>query len=272
MTPNEVCHYTKKDTALEKILSGRKIKFGLLGLTNDPKETKLTQMRLVSIGTPFYDQTYEAQVLTESERILKEEWKVLCTTQHLPIKKNQDSIKNEVLSKFRHGYNRPRMWAQYAENHSGVCLIFNGKKLHENIRSSLSKESKLFCGVVNYKNYGSIASKPLPRNNLLLNKSKLSDTLREHYLKYYEHYFLSKYPDWQNETEYRWLVHNTSNAPEFVDITGALKTVIVGSDFPTVYEPAIIAVCKKLKVDVGKMEWRNGLPEPSLSSLYNSKD
>jgi hypothetical protein len=161
------------------------------------------------------------------------------------------------------------MWAQYAENHSGVCLIFNGKKLHANIESSINESSKLFYGAVSYKNYGSIASQPLEYYDLI---SGLSEKVRMHYYRHYKHYFLSKYPDWENESEYRWLIHNTSNAPEFVTIGGALKTVLVGSDFPKAYEPSIVAICKELKVNVGKMTWVNGLPQPSLNCLYNSKE
>src|SRR5512139_2073937 len=158
MIPKEVCHYTKKNIALEKILFEKKIKFGLLGLTNDSKESKWKPITPISPANYMLTPYGIDQVYKEAERISKEEWKVLCMSRHFPIRKHRDSMKSAVISKFRHGYNRPRMWAQYAENNSGVCLVFDGKKLHANIKSSLTDKSKLFYGTVNYKNYGCIVS------------------------------------------------------------------------------------------------------------------
>jgi hypothetical protein len=40
MLPRNIYHYTRLDTGLEKILSSNKIRLGLLGNTNDPRETK----------------------------------------------------------------------------------------------------------------------------------------------------------------------------------------------------------------------------------------
>jgi hypothetical protein len=220
MIPKEVCHYTKKDIALEKILFERKIKLGLLGLTNDPKESKWNSVTIISTSS-ILPPDVVVRVNKECERVSKEEWKVLCMSRHFPIRKHRDSMKNEVVSRFRYGYNRPRMWSQYAENNSGVCLVFDGKKLHKNIQASLTEKSKLFHGAVNYKNYGCIVSENLDYYDVL--KHGLSDAVRMHYHKNYVHYFLSKYPDWENESEYRWLIHSNSNAPEFVSIEGALK-------------------------------------------------
>lgn len=271
--PNEVCHYTKKNTALEKILREKKIKFGLLGLTNDPKESKMRQVNLISIGRMYYDRDLEPKVKEESYRIISSEWKVLCMTQSSEARKFKNPNKNEIMSRFRHGYNRPRMWAQYAENHSGVCLIFDGKKLHTNISSSLDETSQLFKGAVNYENFSAFVSRPMESFDLLIKSRdpiKFTETIRAHYLLHYEHYFLSKYPDWQGESEFRWLIHNTSFDPIYVDIEDALKGVIVGSDFLTEDEATIVSICKELRVDVGKMEWVNGLPEPALNCFYSS--
>jgi hypothetical protein len=99
----------------------------------------------------------------------------------------------------------------------------------------------------------------------------LSGAIRMHYYKYYEHYFPAKYPDWQSESEYRWLIHSTSNAPEFVNIEGALRSVIPGSDFPKVYETTMIEVCEKLRVSVGRMNWSNGIPNVNLTGIYDPK-
>ena len=48
----------------------------------------------------------------------------------------------------------------------------------------------------------------------------------------YPYFFLRKNHDWEAETEYRWLVYGKEHAPEFIPIEGAIKSVLVGVDFP----------------------------------------
>lgn len=269
MIPKELCHYTKKDIALEKILFKRQIKLGSCGNTNDPKESG---WQSTAVAAPINNDLhidFLNKIATEADKIRKEEWKVLCLTKHSPKRKPNDRIKGDVVRWFSPGYSRPRMWAQYAENHSGVCLIFDGKQLHENIEKELKSRCKIIYGSVSYKNYGSARSLFIDIPDQLTDG--LTEIIRNHYLKNHEHYFLSKYPDWKHESEFRWLVHSPEKSEEFVSIEGALKSVLVGSAFPEVYEPAVITICKELKVAVGKMAWTNGLPQPSLNILYDPK-
>ena len=51
------------------------------------------------------------------------------------------------------GWARSRMWAQYADNHKGVCLIFDKLCLEKEFKGSFEKSScETFCDVVNYTN------------------------------------------------------------------------------------------------------------------------
>ena len=184
MIPKELCHYTKKDIALEKILFEKKIRFGLIGLTNDPKESKWSPKAFMYPKSSGLTLEETSEVFNESERISKEEWKVLCMTKHLPKRKYREPMKNEIMAKFRHGYSRPRMWAQYADNHSGVCLIFDGKELHKKIEHELHDCCKIFQGAVTYKNYGSYVSEFIEYSDIV--QYGLSDGIRIHYYKHYE--------------------------------------------------------------------------------------
>lgn len=266
MIPKELCHYTKRETALEKILFGRKIKFSQLGLTNDPKETKF-QTR--GIADSLTDEPPYNDIANAAERIQKEEWKVLCLTKHLPKRKITDPIKKDFMYPFLPGYSRPKMWAQYAENHSGVCLIFNGDQLLQNIEKSLGDSCRILHGSVSYKNYGVVTTKFIDFSDI--KTLGLTEGIRKHFLDHYKDYFLSKYLDWQNESEYRWLVHSPTNSPEYVTIEGALTAVLVGIDFPKVYIPALVEVCKGLNISAGEMEWTDGRPRAYFGSIYNPK-
>lgn len=267
MIPKELCHYTKRDTAIEKILFNRQLKLGRLGLTNDPKETKTRTISVIS----DYEKQYDLfDIAHKAEKVMKEEWRVLCLTKHLPTRKTY-SNRNVYLNFFAPGYCRPRMWAQYAENHSGVCLIFDGKRLAAEIECKKKRGYQVFCGAVSYYNYDSIVSKSIDYSDI--ETLGLLNGIRRHYYNYYEHYFLSKYPDWRDESEFRWLIHSPrKKSDEFINIDGALKAVLVGAGFPRAYESSLRELCRNINVSAGRMDWKNGVPIALLGSIYDPKD
>jgi hypothetical protein len=266
MIPNELCHYTTRETALEKILFNKQIKLGRLGSTNDPKEAKARSHLLISDVTDKVHKQINS-ISKTAEKVSKDEWKVFCLTKSLPINL-ENTRKNVYLSFFAHGYSRPRMWAQYGENHSGVCLIFDGECLSKKLEGLKDKSHTLFHGSVSYDSYNKTISKPLDFSDIK-DLGKLT-AIRKHYFDNYEYFFLSKHPDWRDETEYRWLVHNSGKKKdEFINIEGALVAVLVGVDFPKVYEIVLRELCKELNVSAGKMAWINGFPMPNFGSIYN---
>lgn len=270
MIPKELCHYTKKDTALEKILCEGKIKLSQIGSTNDPKESivNLSVAYFPSLADKNAD-SYYILLSNEFQKIQKEEWKVLCMTMHLPKKKHQ----NEIMSKFRHGWNRPTMWAHYAGNHSGVCIIFDGNRLLKNIRLSL-RHHELFSGKVIYKNPSTQTGyyegfQKIVKDQLGIDD--LREEIRKYLKKMHREFFFSKFSTWKSESEYRLLAHSTNTNDEFIDIQGTIKSILVGSNFQKVYEPAIKEIAIKLNVSVGKMLWVNGVPTPQFGSIYRPK-
>jgi len=271
MIPKELCHYTKKDIAIEKILYTGKIKFNQIGRTNDPKESlvHLSASYFPSLGNKNVD-GYYILLTNEFQRIQKEEWKVLCTTMHSSQKKSQDKI----TSKFRYGWNRPAMWAHYTENHSGVCIIFDGNKLYKNIKSKLSQH-KLFQKKVSYKK-PSMQTKYYDDFQKIIKDQPEIDDLRAQIRKHLEEkrneFFFSKFSTWKDESEYRFLAHSTCTDDEFVNIHGTIKSILVGSNFPNAYIPSIEKIATKLNVSAGKMLWVNGIPNPQFGSIYKSKN
>lgn len=271
MIPSELCHYTKMNIALEKILYEKRIKIGQLGSTNDPKESEWTPVG-VSYPEGFDPKIYHpslsifGQVVAESSRVAKEEWKALCLTKHIPNRNFKDPLKRDIYSRFRKGYNRPRMWAQYCENHTGICIVFDGKKLLSKISTAL-QDSIIFHGPIIYKDYKAIAHECIEYKDIM--SLGLTDGVRKYYLTHYSNFFLTKYPDWENESEYRILVHNKTANFELVNIEGTIKFVLVGSKFLKAYEPSLIVLCKEWNIPAGRMQWSNGLPTAVLNDIYN---
>lgn len=274
--PPNVFHYTKMETALLKILSEKRLRISPMGFTNDPKETKPWDIPKPFWISPDTDQkskqnTVMARVLDkEVPKVMRDEWKVVCFTLEHSIPDGIEDPMERLQYSFNHGYTHPRMWAQYAENHKGVCLWFDGNKLDENLKKELGRRCKIFRGKVQYNIApGAFILPPLPRNIFDdIQKFGQKDAARKYVSEHYAQFFLRKHFDWEAEAEYRWLVYSQRKVPEFVSIKGALKGVLVGLDFPKEYNPTLRELCKDLKVSAGQLTWQNGVFVPDFESIY----
>ncbi|MGC1375902.1 MAG: DUF2971 domain-containing protein [Anaerolineales bacterium] len=262
--PTEVCHYTSKEKALEKILKNKNIRLGNITSTNDPKESK--QRWLVYFNREFFSS--EAGPCNEEEQTILKEWKIFCTCCH--NNPSSEFIKDNPKQEIEHsqyGVARPSMWAHYAGNHSGVCIVFDGKKLDENIRNELKdKQTEIFHGFVRY-DYEKSTSwiKVIPSEG---STHKKIDEIRSSMIKNYDENFLYKSPDWKSEREFRWLIQSQDTSEIFVSIENAIKAVIVGVDFDEVYEPSLKILCEQLGIPAGRIRWENGVPYARRDSIY----
>jgi hypothetical protein len=221
MVPKEVFHYTTARTALEKILTEIRLKVGQLRLANDPKESGAYSFDDYISPSDENDDIPKLWVRLRkmATRIKLDEWKILCF-----CKDHDDSEFNRTAARhdpFFKGYNRPTMWAHYADNHRGVCLTFDGEKLDAQIRlSSGRKYEVLPDGGLNYVDNNSDAiGEPINTQEI----SKLSDVQLEGWLRAYFHrnyrvIFLQKFNDWQSESEYRWIFHSKESQEFYIPI------------------------------------------------------
>ena len=269
MNPVEVCHYTTKDKALKYILPEKRLRFGQLKFTNDPKESRIRSGMGRHKENEVLDPNLEGQCFVESLRVHDYEWKVICFTASRqkpgdtsPPKFQKDMIQwiHGMNESELPGYNHPRMWDQYAERHKGVCLIFDGIKLNQMVHEELASTCQIFSGMVKYGDLKSMSGSLIGLDYSDVIAMGPTEAAREHFRKYYAHYFLKKNFDWEREIEFRWLVHNIKNEPEYVSISGSLIGFIVGMDFPRADYVTIKSLCKELNVPAGRMGWASGLP------------
>jgi len=277
--PTKVYHYTTLNTALEHILNDKTIRFGSLGLTNDPRETKEWGFAIMD---PPLEENNISHTITLSEdlnqranKIRTNEWFVFCTSCNEPKRRSKRS-KSRITELYKFGYSRPRMWAQYAGNHTGVCLEFSYQKLNKSIISNLAEACNLFSGHVeydrdydgvNYRNSEKMWAYQISYPGL--SDLGLDNGLRDHIINHYDAFFLTKDIDWETEFEFRWLIHSPIiEGPFFFDISDSISSVLVGTDFPSVYEPTLIKLCEELNVPAGRMSWRNRKPSAHFGSIY----
>src|SRR4051794_33908962 len=91
-----VYHYTKADTALNHILKTRRLKFGALTRTNDPKETKQWQFNAYSSKNRSLSGCSLDRLSKDFSQVLKSRANVLCFCQdHSPL--SGDHLKDIFL-------------------------------------------------------------------------------------------------------------------------------------------------------------------------------
>lgn len=242
-----VAHYTKKCTAIEHILPTQKIKFSSLQGTNDPYEFKadwLGDLESLVAGDDHEknkEQCFEAnQKYSEIVKVVKQKIKIFCATRN-----DREPFLN---------YSKPRMWAQYGENHGGVCLLFSEEKLN----SQIKKYQTAYYGEVETfaMNYDEFYQRPEVINAISVSISpEHLDLYLENNEHLFEHirkqnvldYLKRKHPDWKAENENRWLVFSKSADDFLLDYGDALEAVVLGCEFPLQPQTEFLKICTQLK-------------------------
>lgn len=123
-----VCKYVPFNTACT-MLRGGSIRFSPFTEMNDPREA----------CRRFY-----AESSTSDDICCREEFKLEDSFGSNFRKKASifcASIDNSIQNPnfvMKRGFGKPRMWAQYGENHKGACLIFKKEILEAHARSALN--------------------------------------------------------------------------------------------------------------------------------------
>jgi hypothetical protein len=190
---NLLCHYTRSDTLL-KILSSMKLRFSEFKNLNDLNENE--------VNFQISDLNLE---VTIKDYIIKN-CRLLSFT--------KDTFnKNGLIDEW--GINHPRMWAQYAEDNKGACIVLNEKKLLQN--NPELKDSKFYAV-----------------EDVEYNLWNLSDDVEdfrdaESLLKgYYKKIFFKKSKDWELERERR--IFQIGDF-EYLDINNCVEYICLGFRF-----------------------------------------
>ncbi len=133
-------HYTKSKTALCKILPSGTLRMSPFTETKDPRENKDW---VFGLGTA-QQQGFAGAPIEETETIMrgratklaKSTCKLLCFTED-----EEQGVPGGIGAIYARGFCHPRMWAQYAEAYTGVCMIFDREQLRNAIRRSLESTS-----------------------------------------------------------------------------------------------------------------------------------
>lgn len=248
-------HYTTAQVALNYILKDRTLKVSRLTNTNDPKEYKSW---LFELGTNFNTDLNQFNMSELSKKVgnlIQTRTFLIC------FSKDQVLTGDHLLDLPKRGYGHSRMWAQYANNHTGICLVFDFEKL-----------SNTFHDCFQDKTYNSENVKYIDRfigqrdSAFIINVDSLCEMGAEEYAlnhaqTYKERLFFEKAKDWENEQEYRWVLQDSISTSEPVfAFNDALRGIVFGANCDEKNIKSIIDLTCDLDLEYHQLKWRNCSP------------
>lgn len=248
-------HYTKAETAIDYILSSGTLKFSSYRNTNDPKESKdwffipgTNENRDLSKYTPEY--------LTD---IMNPRLKL--ATNLLCFSIDQSLTGNHLEDTPKRGFCKPRMWAQYADNHKGICLVFNSETLSKEIHKNFNRLTYI-SDHIQYKDR--LIADIQTEQAFIVNIDCLENWGADEYAyghgqKFAKRLFFEKALDWSNEDEYRWVVFDCENEL-LLEYKNALRGIVFGANCSDDTISKIVNLTKNQALQYQQLKWRNCTP------------
>lgn len=221
-------HYTKASTARDFIFKNRNLRFGRYSETNDPKETKTWQFDLgtnsnIDLGAYNID-----ELSTWLSSRLKRLAMLTCFSMDAA-----QLTGNHLQDIFKRGFCKPRMWAQYADKHSGVCIVFDRKKLVRQLEIQFASSHQVLSGAVTYVDRNIVRN--FADQQYMINLDVLESVGRDAYANlhlntHYERLFFEKMNDWRDESEWRFIVFGYADTDLYLDITSCVVGIMFGEN------------------------------------------
>lgn len=250
-------HYTSACTAISYIFYSGTIRFSSYTGTNDPMERKNW---LFDFGTnedrdlSLYNRDECSDWLT---REFKSKTMVSCFSMDGP------KLSGNYLSDIAlRGFCKPRMWAQYGDNHRGVCLVFNRSRLEELVEGQFGSKYLIKTGPVNYVDRS--VGFDWDDQQFTINVDAYESLGRDEYFRahlktHYKKLFFEKMTDWQGENEWRIVVFSNEAQPLFLNFEDSLVGVVFGDETSGSYKDEIIRLTSGRVWHIG-LRWKNCAP------------
>ncbi len=221
-------HYTSIDKAVDFILKDKTLMFNSLRGSNDPKEFKNWKFDFHTGdgASPSHDESMKLWKVISEE--VKSKCKVLC------FSKDKPGLGNDFFNDiYLRGFAKSRMWAQYGDNHKGVCLIFNKQRIETLVTEQFGSIAELYAADIQYKNRplkGDIFKSPYTLRYQLLKELGVSEYVKRHIYTHNNELIFEKSLDWRDEDEYRYMMLIDSTNNQYLKYGNALCAVVFGAD------------------------------------------
>jgi hypothetical protein len=263
-----VYHYTKSKTLIDHILPTKKLRFSRFQAVDDPRESRDW---VFSYLHAIDDDFVSGELTTKLNDRLKHCWRIGCFVRDIYealVTKAREELGEDIVGAiYERGHSRPRMWAQYGENHAGACLVFDSKRLDTAVKAAaLTKGNIVHHGPVEYRNPAVVPSISEP-NALtvdlgLVRRLGFAAAAKLHLQSHIREFFFLKSRDWEQEREFRWAVDGSDDEDFYVNIDDALVGILLGERCSSSVQRAVGQFAKEGPLHLATMSWQNGVPQP----------
>ena len=234
-----IYHFTRIETALLYILPSHNLKLTSLLESNDPKENRT-----------FGFWSILSEVDMSKHQTIKHAFQVFLHKNCKHLCFSQDYKKNRF---FVPGFRHPTMWAHYADNSKGVCLVINREKF-------LLENSKLINSKIKYKSildFPSIDWRQWEKGE--------NSYLEKFVNKNANKLFFQKHYHWSNEHELKFI---EIGQIEYCSIQNSLVGVYLGPDFDSKLNNLILELMKPYNGQIERLIIEDGefFASPILST------
>jgi len=251
-----LCHYTCADIALNHLLPSRRLRMNSFRRMRDPLENKELHKMLRFAGGVEPDRLS----LEDAQELVGE---IRAQMRILSMTTDAAEYEDKEIRAFGRAYARPRMWEQYAEDHSGVCLAFSKNCMIGPFYETIKHFGAASCNPVRYKRGGFVVSPARLIDPKRITALGAEASLTKHVSEHHEDLWFLKLSDWDSEYEYRFLVFAPTVArdePIDVPFGDSLEAIILGEHFDPARLPRARRLATELEVRLCSLEWSSGRP------------
>jgi hypothetical protein len=248
-------HYTRAETAIKYMLPDRRLRMSPHTEVNDPRESKQWFFSVVAPKGSILPGKSIDIGRTISE-YMRSRARVLCFCgDGFPLRCDFRDVDLRNTTGWRH----PNMWAHYGENHRGVVLAFDRKKLLTSAIATLRNRADLRYGHILYVS----SDHPAGMHPEIIDYNDWAsrspnDSASRHLDRYRGWFFFTKHDAWAAERECRLVAFGELNRYEYVEFGDALVEIVLGEAASTETVVACERIGKDLGVPISRVFWRNG--------------
>lgn len=249
------CHYTSWHTASEHILPTGQLRLSPYHLMRDPLEAEPPAVG-AGVSLPPGDE----EALRRSGVAHLEAQEMLARVRQnskllsLGVDSPWAAQSSDPDRRFGMGWARSPMWQHYADNHRGVCLIFDREKLTRSVGAQLQRrhpDSR--NGEVRYSKTGLSGEHHVTL--FLDGTSDGGEQGRRHLRRYASEYFFVKLIDWEHEHEFRFVEVSEDDGYGFVEYGDALLGMMLGHGFPPGLEEIAVDLADVTGIEISQILW-----------------
>ena len=258
-TEDAIFHYTKKATVIKHILPTKRLKLSQRKDTNDPWEYKFRLLNTSGRLPTSEAQQMALDVHPAIDRTLRFDHRIasFCTNRRPTLElENGDEVEDQYA--LTEGWNKPRMWAQYGENHRGACLVFSKKAIEADMAGMALQADRKLSGFVHYTQRNRMPYESFTIDASQLLQQGINDYAWTFAKVNLEEIFFRKHIDYRDEAEFRVVLYDPESKYEFLDVSASLMGVIWGDKSSDRQLKKLHPQCYERELGCGFIYWDRG--------------